>query len=106
MVRGDSPENLGTAERAESYGDATIEALLGRTSAQLDQARADVALTARLQARLLEEIERLERRLEDAEAERLELLEKVTHRDRLLGQIFASRSWRWANALRRLLGRP
>ena len=85
--------------------DASIEAVLGRTVARLDQARAEAALAVRQSERLRDEIELLERRLADSEAERLELLEKVEQRDRLLSQIFGSRSWRMGQALRHLLGR-
>ena len=108
-VPADSSEDLATTERARPHGDGqgdgSVEALLGRTSAQLDEARAGVALAAQLRARLLGEIERLEQRLRDSEAERFELLEKLSHRDGLLSQIFGSRSWRWTHALRRMLGR-
>jgi len=83
----------------------SLESLLGRTSAELDRVNAELALDARLRSRLQDEVERLERRLRDAEAQCLELGEKVDHRDRLLGQIFASRSWRWAQVMRRVLGR-
>jgi hypothetical protein len=79
--------------------------LLARTSADLERASAEIALEARLRSRLQEEVERLERRLRDAQAECLELGEKVGHRDRLLSQIFGSRSWRWAQAMRRVFGR-
>jgi hypothetical protein len=78
---------------------------LGRTSVQLEQARFEIALANRVQERLLKEIERLEHRLSDTEAERLELLERVDDRDRLLAQVFSSRSWRWAQTLRKFLGR-
>lgn len=105
MVRADSPDDLGSAVPASADADAGLEALLGRTVTELDRARAELALALQLRARLLGEIERLERRLRDAEAERLELLEKVHHRDRILTQIFGSRSWRWAQALRRMRGR-
>jgi hypothetical protein len=85
--------------------DEPLEALLGRTSAQLDAARAEVALAATLRDRLLAEIEQLERRLQDSEIERIELADKIAHRDRILAQVFGSRSWRWAQALRRMLRR-
>jgi len=85
--------------------DATLEAILGRTLAQLEQSRAEVALAAEIRTRLQAEIEQLERRLHDAEAERVDLIDKVDHRDRILSQIFGSRSWRWAQALRRTLRR-
>jgi hypothetical protein len=51
------------------------------------------------------EFDGLERRLHIAEAECLELRDKVDHRDRLLSQVFGSRSWRWTQAMRRALGR-
>ncbi|HZR84592.1 MAG TPA: hypothetical protein VFD92_26095 [Candidatus Binatia bacterium] len=82
-----------------------LPATLARSTVWLEQARFDLDLSNRVQERLLKEIERLEQRLADAEAERLELLEQVNHRDRLLTQIFRSRSWRWTQALRRSLGR-
>ncbi len=109
MLRAEPPADRGAATHAtvggEGAADASLEALVGRTSAQLDQARADVALAAQLRARLQDEIERLERRLADAEVERLELLVKVDDRDRLLTQVLGSRSWRWGRALRRVLRR-
>jgi hypothetical protein len=109
MLRADRPEERGAAKHATAGGegaaDASLEALVGRTSAQLDRARAGVALAAQLRERLQDEIDRLERRLADAEAERLELLGKVDDRDRRLKQILGSRSWRWAQAVRRILGR-
>jgi len=105
MRPADSLRDPGSAEGAKPDADASIAALLGRTCAQLENARADVALAARLQARQCEEIEHLERRLQDSEVERLELLDKLNHRDGLLSQIFGSRSWRWTHALRRMLGR-
>lgn len=94
-----------TAEPARDDVDAALESILGRTLAQLEQSRAEVALAAEIRTRLQAEIEQLERRLHDAEAERVDLIDKVDHRDRILSQIFGSRSWRWAQALRRTLGR-
>lgn len=82
-----------------------LAATLGRTSAQLDEARAAARLAEELRQRLLADVRRLERRLQDAEAECHDLAEKVKHRDRLLAQIFGSRSWRWTQALRRTLKR-
>jgi len=82
-----------------------LESLLGRTSAQLDHARGELALATQLRSRMQEEITRLERRLRDAEAECLELRGELERRDRLLGQILDSRSWRWTQALRRVVGR-
>lgn len=82
-----------------------LEAEVARSRVSLDQARFEIDLATRVQERLLKEIDRLEHRLADTEAERLELLEQVTHRDRLLAQVFSSRSWRWTQALRRRLGR-
>lgn len=106
----DSPGASRTADATPSAGagasDEPIEFLLGRTSARLEHVRGELALAMRVQARLREEVEHLERRLRDAEAERLALAEKVDERDRLLTLVFASRSWRWAQALRRVLGRP
>jgi chromosome segregation ATPase len=84
--------------------DALAEAL-GRTSAQLDAARADLALSESVRQRLAAEVQRLKRRLDDVEVERAELADKVRHRDGLLGLVFASRSWRWTQALRRALRR-
>jgi hypothetical protein len=72
----------------------------------LEQRRAELALAAEVRARLQAEVEHLEHRLHDAEVERSDLTDKLTHRDRLLGQIFGSRSWRWTQALRRMLRRP
>src|SRR5581483_7864527 len=101
-------------DRALDNGDENRDRAVGRRLAQpevatdltpLEPARFDLDLSNRVQERLLKEIERLEQRLADAEAERLELLEQVNHRDRLLTQIFRSRSWRWTQALRRSLGR-
>jgi hypothetical protein len=110
MAQPDSSVDLGPVEGVGASGDglnedAPIEAVLGRTSAQLEQARFEIGLAARLQERLLREIERLEHSLADAQAEHLELLEQVNHRDLLLSQVFSSRSWRWAQTLRRILGR-
>jgi hypothetical protein len=108
MLRADPPEDRGAAGHgttAGEGGEAALEAQLGRRSAQLEAARAEIALAAQVRARLLEELDRLERRLGDAEAERLDLLEKLEKRDRLLSQIFGSRSWRWAQVMRRVLGR-
>lgn len=84
---------------------ASLAEALGRTSAQLDEARAAARLSEELRQRLLADVRRLERRLQDAEAECHELAEKVKHRDRILSQIFGSRSWRWTQALRRTLKR-
>jgi hypothetical protein len=89
----------------ESTADASLEALLGRTTVELERARADLTLAAQVRTRLQDEIERLECRLADAEAERLDLLGKIDDRDRLLGQVLGSRSWRWGRVLRRLLVR-
>jgi hypothetical protein len=97
--------NGGVEGATPTSDDAAIEAVLGRTTAKLEQARFDMGLAARLQKRLLDEIDRLEGRLAESDAERLELVEKVHDRDRMLGKIFGSRSWRWAQALRRMLGR-
>jgi hypothetical protein len=94
------------AERSRADVDATLEALLGRTVTELEQRRAELALAAEVRARLQAEVEHLEHRLHDAEVERSDLIDKLTHRDRLLGQIFSSRSWRWTQALRRMLRRP
>ena len=90
---------------AEGTDPASLAEALGRTSAQLDEARAEARLADELRQRLLADVRRLERRLQDAEAECHELAEKVKHRDRLLSQIFGSRSWRWTQALRRSLKR-
>lgn len=90
---------------AEGTDPASLAEALGRTSAQLDEARAEARLADELRQRLLADVRRLERRLQDAEAECHELAEKVKHRDRLLSQIFGSRSWRWTQALRRSLRR-
>lgn len=92
-------------EQADAPRDALATAL-GRTSAQLDEARAAAALAESLRERLAGDVRRLERRLADVEAERDELLDRLKHRDRLLSQIFGSRSWRWTQTLRRRLGRP
>ena len=97
----DSPAT--TAIDLSSTG--SLESLLGRTSAELDRANAELALATRLQTRTQDDVERLERRLRDAEVQCLELREKLDYRDRLLSQVFASRTWRWAQALRRALGR-
>jgi chromosome segregation ATPase len=104
----DSPgaSRSGDAPAPGAAADEALEALLGRTSARLEQVSGDLALATRVQARLREEVACLERRLADAEAERLALAEKIDERDRLLAQVFASRSWRWTERLRRLLGRP
>lgn len=93
-------------EPAGADVDTTLETLLARTVTDLEQSRAELALAAEIRARLQGEVEHLERRLHDAEVERSDLIDKVAHRDRLLSQIFGSRSWRWAQALRRMLGRP
>lgn len=98
-----APAGGDDAER-EGSRDA-LAAALGRTSAQLDEARAAAALAEALRQRLLADVRRLERRLHDAEAECQELAEKVKQRDRLLSQVFGSRSWRWTQALRRTLKR-
>lgn len=90
---------------AEGTDPASLAEALGRTSAQLDEARAEARLADELRQRLLADVRRLERRLQDAEAECHELAEKVKHRDRLLSQVFGSRSWRWTQALRRSLRR-
>ena len=90
---------------AEGTDPASLAEALGRTSAQLDEARAEARLADELRQRLLADVRRLERRLQDAEAECHELAEKVKHRDRLLSQVFGSRSWRWTQALRRSLKR-
>lgn len=82
-----------------------LAAALGRSSAVVDALRADLALAERARSRLAAELRDVRRRLEDVEAERLELTEKIRHRDRLLTQIFGSRSWRWTQALRRTLKR-
>jgi hypothetical protein len=109
MPAADPPQDRGTVQRGTPSGEgvagASLEELLGRQSAQLDRARAEIELAAQLRVRLLDEIDRLERSLRDADAERLDLLDKVQNRDRLLGQIFGSRSWRWAQVMRRVLGR-
>lgn len=109
-LRADRPEDRGADPEPVSTGFTTpdgdsLESLLGRTSAQLDRAVADLALATRLRERMQQEIDRLERRLRDAEAECAELRDKVDHRDRLLSLIFGSRSWRWAQAMRRAVGR-
>jgi chromosome segregation ATPase len=93
-------------EGGEQADANVLAAALGRASAQLDEARAAAALADGLRERLANDVRRLERRLADVEAERDELLEKLNHRDRLLTQIFGSRSWRWTQGLRRRLGRP
>lgn len=85
--------------------DAPPATTLARTHVRLEQAKFEIELGVRVQERLLREIDRLEQRVADVEAERLELLEQVNHRDRLLTQVFSSRSWRWTQALRRRLGR-
>jgi len=90
----------GESSSAEGIGEA-----LGRSRVQLEQSRFELELGKRVQERLLKEIEQLERRLADREAERLELLERVEERDRLLSQVFGSRTWRWSQRLRRLLRR-
>ncbi|MBM4246829.1 MAG: hypothetical protein FJ148_24060 [Deltaproteobacteria bacterium] len=92
-------------QEPDAAGDA-LARVLGRTSAQLDEARAAAELAESVRERLASDVCRLERRLADVEAERDELREKVKYRDRLLAQIFGSRSWRWTQALRRRLGRP
>jgi len=109
ISRAAPPGDRGTAERTATGGEAAhgpLEELLGRTSAELDAALAELALSAKVRSRLEVEVERLEQRLRDAEGERRELREKLDHRDRLLGQVFGSRSWRWTQAVRRLVGRP
>ena len=110
MAQHEVATDLRPLEPAAPNGDSpavqeSLEAALGRAGGQLEQARFELTLTARVQERLLREIDRLEQRLTDTESERTELLEQVAHRDRIIGQIFASRSWRWAQALRRMLGR-
>jgi hypothetical protein len=94
-----------TPTNGDSPTKPVIEEALGRTSVQLEQAQFELALASRVRERLLKEIERLEQRLSDTEVERLELLERVNERDRLIAQVFSSRSWRWAQSLRRLIGR-
>jgi hypothetical protein len=107
MAAPDTATLVGITERSVAgEDDASIEAVLARTSAQLEQARFEVALAARVQQRLLDEIARLQELLADAEAERVALREQIDRRDRLLSQIFASRSWRWTQRLRRVIGRP
>jgi septal ring factor EnvC (AmiA/AmiB activator) len=98
-------ERVPTPARPKDDADDALEALLGRTSAQLDEARAELALAETVRARLAAEVERLEHRLRESEAERLELADKIAHRDRIITQVFSSRSWRWTQALRRLLRR-
>lgn len=119
FLRADPPGDRGAVERAEAGASTTgrvgtsatrgaeapLEELLGRATADADRARAEAALAAEIRTRLEREVERLERQLRDAEAERLELLARVEDRDRLLSRIFGSRSWRFTQALRRLLGR-
>lgn len=110
MAQHEVATDLRPLEPAASNGDSppaqeSLQAALGRAGGQLEQARFELTLTARVQERLLREVERLEQRLSDAESERNELLEQVAHRDRIIAQIFGSRSWRWAQALRRVLGR-
>jgi chromosome segregation ATPase len=99
------PEHFDPSSSDDPSSTRSIDEALGRTGAQLDQARFELTLARRVQARLLKEIERLEHRLADSESERLELLERVDERDRLIAQIFGSRSWRWAQLLRRVFGR-
>lgn len=96
--------DVGRVDAPDASPDA-LAAALGRTSAQLDEARAAAALAESLRDRLAADVRRLERRLQDVEAECHELAEKVKHRDRLLSLIFGSRSWRWTQALRRTLKR-
>ncbi|MBY0279286.1 hypothetical protein K2Z84_28460 [Candidatus Binatia bacterium] len=83
----------------------TLAEALGRASARVDALRADLDVSERVRLRLAEELRRLGRRIEDVEAECRELSERVRHRDRLLAQIFGSRSWRVTQALRRALKR-
>lgn len=110
MAQREVATDLWPLEPSASNGDSaaaheSLEAALGRAGGQLDQARFELTLKTRVQERLLKEIERLERRLDDSETERMELLEQVVHRDHIISQIFGSRSWRWSQSLRRLLGR-
>ncbi len=94
-----------TAAGPPSAEHAPIEEALGRLSAELEQARFDLELATKVRARLEREVARLEWRLAEAEANRDELREQRDDRDRLLSSIFASRSWRWTQLLRRFLGR-
>lgn len=102
LAQVDPPSAAGELSSVE---DRRIEEALGRMSAELEQARFELALVKGVRARLEREVERLAQRLADAEASRSELGERVNERDRLLATVFASRSWRWAQALRRVIGR-
>jgi chromosome segregation ATPase len=100
------PSATGAAPVTDAAGSReALAAALGRSSAQLDALRADLALSESVRERLAAEVQRLRRRLDDAEIERTELADKLRHRDGLIGQVFGSRSWRWTQALRRALRR-
>jgi hypothetical protein len=96
------------AEFEPEHDDETAEAsaeTLGRLAARVAQAEFERDLARTIQRRLEGELRRLESRVGVLEGERANLRAQLDERDRLLGVIFRSRSWRIAQRLRRLLGR-
>lgn len=74
------------------------------------QSRAEEAEHARelsrvLHGRAVAELAVLRRRVRALETDLSRLRDEVRERDRLLGMIFRSRSWRFMQALRRMVGR-
>ena len=84
---------------------AQLAAEIGRLGVELEKDRFDLEMAKQVQLRQRGEIGNLERRIAVLEAERRELIDQVAHRDRLITAIQSSRSWRWAQGLRRRLGR-
>ncbi len=97
-----TPEPL---EELLGGSDAALEERLARLSAELEQARFELALAARIRERLEREVAHLEQSVSELEDERVALRDDVKERDRIIGVIFESRSWKWMQALRRLLRR-
>lgn len=95
----------------EKHGDGADEAAsresgrVARLEVALEDALRRLELAQRIVKRQARELERLEREAALLRAEGESLRRQVDERSRLLATIFSSRSWRWAQALRRALKR-
>jgi hypothetical protein len=103
------------ASRGESAGEQAkpsptappsfTEEEVARLQVALEQSRHDQEVLRELKTRLKRELSSLDRRVVELEGERDSLLARLSERDRVLDVMKQSRSWRWTQALRRLLGR-
>ena len=94
------PETMSLAESGQVLEEYTVT-----LRATLEELRFQQDLDRRTNRRLSSEIEKLTSRIHEMESDRRSLLALLEERDRLVAVIFASRSWRAMQALRRLLGR-